>query len=93
MRINKAHYEGDESTKQTHMRAWEAQQRVIFTAEDQWQHVCGPASSVMARLRGINWNPRADYAWEADTGDIVDLFNHIPCYVRHLRNEAVTGRL
>ena len=93
MRVNKAHYEEDARAKQLHKNAWEAQQRIIFTADDPWQHVCGPASAVMATLRGINWVPRAYYEWETDDGRRINLHEQIPYFVRHVLNESITRQL
>ena len=93
IRVNKAHYEGDATTKHNMMQAWEAHKRVVLTAADPWNTVCGPASATMASLIGIGWKPLSYKVWHTDHGHVVDLTKTIPYQVKMLAYAAIFRRL
>ena len=93
IRVNRASYENNVPVLKQMSQAWEAHKRVLMTATDPWQHVCGPASATMATLIGIGWKPLSYKVWISDMKETLDLVNAIPYVVKQKINDAVERRL
>jgi hypothetical protein len=53
-----------------------------------WRHVRGPAAAVVATLRRIEWQIVAPSVWVTDRGELVDLDELSPRYVRQMTDDA-----
>ena len=85
-RVNLAHWNKDERTKRRMIGAREAHKRIMMTAHDPWQRVCGRATATMAALIGIGWKPLSYKAWMFDEGKMVNIDTDILFLVKHKVN-------